>query len=530
MNEFLQRHAGCVIGCLSGFDRVLFRGTIRLLASASGLMSYLWASRVLLKDFGEWSAALTAQVRAASEGVMREAGRPVTYLSDPSASKEDLARSVAKRDGVEQGPVCLLSAVEPCWSFEVRRDRASKKLVLEPRYRKCLHLYHYRVDERVGLTHVRPQTWLPFGVRVCVNGREWLCRQLDAEGIGYDRRDNCLAAVGDVGRAQELLDGQLRTDWPALLNRLADRAHPARASALLLEGRPLGHYWSAEQSEWATDVMFRDAASLAAVYPKLLRHGITALGCGAGLRRWAAALGCGDVLRFPGKRPDGRFRGEASADLRSRPEGVRLKHRVNGNSVKVYDKQGSVLRVETTVNDPRQFKAYRGTEADPGRKAWRPLRKGVADLHRRAAVSRASNDRYLAAPAAAECPRTLAAATAPLCRPVTRGGRRYRALRPLHEPDTRLLRAVADGRRAVNGFRNGDIRRELFGADAADAKENRRRGGRVTRQLAMLRAHGLVRRVPKTRRWLLTDKGRRATALLSAAEHASADRLLAAAA
>ena len=354
-------------------------------------------------------------------------------------------------------------------------------------------------------------------MRACVNGREWLCRQLDREGIGYTRRDNCLVRVDDAGRAQELLGGQLRTDWPALLNRLADRAHPARASALLLEGRPLGHYWSAEQSEWATDVMFERPASLAAVYPRLVRHGIT-------------ALGCSDVLRFLGKKPDGRFAGEASGDLRQRPEGVRLKHRVNGNSVKVYDKQGSVLRVETTVNDPRQFKAYRGTEAEPKDKKWRPLRKGVADLHRRAQVSGASNDRYLAALAAVDCPATLAHAATPLCRAVTRAGRRYRALRPLHEADTRLLTAVADGRWAVNGFRNGDIRRELFGSDAADVKENRRRAGRVTRQLAMLRAHGLIRRVPKTRRWLLADKGRRITTLLSTAEHASADKLLAAAA
>lgn len=516
MNDFLQRHAGRVIGCLSGFDRLLFRGTIRLLANASGLMSYLWAARVLLKDFGEWSAALTAQVRAASEGVMRQAGRPVVYLSDPSASKEDLARSIAGRDGIESGPVCLLSAVEPCWSFEVRRDRASKRLVLEPRYRKCLHLYHYRMDEQVGLTHVRVQTWLPLGVRVCVNGREWLCRRLDREGIGYDRRDNCLVRVGDAGRAQQLLDGQLRTDWPALLGRLADRAHPARASALLLEGRPLEHYWSAEQTEWATDVMFDKPASLAAVYPGLVRHGIT-------------TLGCGDVLRFLGKKLDGRFAGEAGGDLRTRPEGVRLKHRVNGNSVKVYDKQQSVLRVETTVNDPRQFKAYRGTEAKPRDKKWRPLRKGVADLHRRAAVSRASNGRYLAALAAVECPRTLAEAAAPLCRAVTCRGRRHRALRPLHEPDTRLLKAVADGRWAVNGLRNGDIRRELFGPDAADVKENRRRGGRVSRALALLRAHGLLRRVPKTRRWLLTEKGRQITALLSAAREASTRTLLAAA-
>jgi hypothetical protein len=517
VNEFVQRHAGSVIGCLSGFDRLLFRGTVRMAACASGLMRYLWSARVLLKDFGEWSAALTARVREGSEAVMRDAGRPLVYLRDPSVSKEDLARSIAERDGVESGPVCLPSAVEPCWSFEVRRDRASKKLVLEPRYRKCLHLYHYRVDRRVGLTHVRLQTWLPLGVRVCLNGREWLCRQLDAAGVGYDRRDNCLARVDDAGRAQGLPDAQLRTDWPALLDDLAGRAHPAAASALVLEGRPLRHYWSAEQTEWATDVMFKDAAALSAVYPGLLRHGIT-------------ALSCADVMRFLGKRPGGTFAGEVTSGLRSRPEGTRLRHRAGGNWVKAYDKRGSVLRVETTVNDPGQFKAYRGTEAEPGKKAWRKLRKGVADLHRRAEVSQASNDRYLAALAGADCSATVAREAAPLCRPAARGGRRYRGLRPLHEPDARLLKAVSDGRWAVNGFRNADVRRELFGPDAADPKENRRRSGRVTRRLAMLRAHGLVRRVPKTRRWLLTGKGREITTLLSAAREASAEKLLAAAA
>ena len=517
MNEFVQRHAKSVIGCLIGFDRLLLRGTVRMLACTSGLMRYLWASRVLLKDFGDWSAALTTRVRAASEQVMRDAGRPVLYLQDPSASKEDLARAVATRDGVERGPVCLLSAVEPCWSFEVRRDRASRRLVLEPRYRKCLHLYHYRMDERVGLTHVRLQTWLPFGVRVCLNGREWLCRQLDREHVGYDRRDNCLVRVTDARRAQALLDGQLRTDWPALLDNLADRAHPARATELLLEGRPLEHYWSAEQTEWATDVMFRDAGSLSALYPRLVRHGIT-------------GLSCGDVMRFLGKRPGGTFAGEVTSGLRARPEGTRLRHRAGANWVKAYDKQGSVLRVETTVNDPGQFKAYRGTEANPRAKAWRKLRKGVADLHRRAQVSGACNDRYLAALAQVQCEATLAQEAAPLCRAVTRDGRRHRALRPLHEPDTRLLATVSDGRWSVNGFRNADVRRELFGSDVADPKENRRRAGRVTRQLSMLRAHGLVKRVPRTRRWLPTAKGRRITTLLSAAQQASAEKLLAAAA
>jgi len=528
MDLFLQRFAGCVTGCLSGFDRVLFRGTMRMLSHVPGLMSYLWALQVLLKDFADWSESLTRRVRAGSEGVMRGAGRPVVFLSDPGVSKEDYARRIAERDGVTEGPVCLLTAVEPCWSFGLRRDRGEKKLVLEPRHRKCLHHYHYRIDPEVGLMHVRLQTWLPLGVRVCINGREWLCRQLDKAGVGYARRDNCLTAVADVRRAQDLLDAQLATDWAGWLAGVVDGAHPARRTDLLLEGRPLDYYWSAEQTEWATDVMFDSPKSLAAVYPHLVRHGVL-------------GLGCRDVMRFLGRKVparggvNGHFAGEAGSDLAARPEGVRVRHRVNGNSVKMYDKQGSVLRVETVlsvrrINDCRDFKVYRGTEADPADLQWRQMRKGVADLHRRAEVSQASNDRYLSAMAAVPCPATLREAVAPVCKAATRDGRRHRGLRPMHEADMRLVRAAADGRWAVNGFRNADIRAELFGADGKDARENRRRAGKVTRQLAMLRAHGLVRRVPRTRRWVATDEGRQLAALLGAAQEASTEKLLAAAA
>lgn len=252
MDSFLQRFAGSVTGCLSGFDRVLFRGTVRLPAYAGGLSRFLSASRVVLKDLGPFSGRLTAEVRAASEGVMRGAGRPAVCLADPGESKEDRARSIAARDGVTRGPVCLLRAVEPCRSYEVRRDRAQKKLVLEPRFRKCLtwasstrlrspksvesHPYHYWVDEEVGFMHTRLQTWLPLGVRVCVNGREWLCRQLDRAGVGYVRRDNRLTAVSDVGRAQAPLDAQLRTGWAGLPDRVADRVHPGRAACLRVGG------------------------------------------------------------------------------------------------------------------------------------------------------------------------------------------------------------------------------------------------------------------------------------------------------
>lgn len=513
MHEFVQRHAKDVMGVLSGFDRLLFRGTQRLLATARGLMNYLWSIQVPLKQFGDWSEDLTAQLRKASEQAMVDAGRPKLYLNHPAVAKEDLAREMARKQGLDRGPVCLISAVEPCWSYELVRDRQHKKLVLEPRYRKCLHLYHYHLHEQLGLMHVRVQTWLPFGVRVCLNGREWLCRSLQREGVGFERRDNCLASVADRDRAQAILEAQLKTDWPTLLGSLEKQANPMRQTLLKMEGRPLDYYWSVDQSEWATDVLFRDAAALARVYPLLARAGML-------------TLGSADVLRFLGKRLNANVTAEVCTDLKQRPEGLRLKHRVNGNSLKMYDKQGSVLRVETTINDARQFKVYRGTEAQPDRPAWRKMRKGIADLHRRAEVSQAANERYLAHLATVHSEARLGQVLAPLGQAIRRGGRRYRGLRVLAAEDGRLLAAVAQGEFALNGFRNGQIRVALFGPDGSDPAQVRRRSGQVTRKLGLLHAHGLIKKVPRSRRWLLTDKGREVTTLLSAANQASAKELL----
>jgi hypothetical protein len=242
-------------------------------------------------------------------------------------------------------------------------------------------------------------------------------------------------------------------------------------------------------------------------------------------------LGSRDVLRFLGRHvPEDRnahprFAGEVLTDLKDRPEGMRVKHAVNGNSVKMYDKQGSVLRVETTINRNGEFKVYRGTEAEPAKKQWRKMRKGVADLHRRAEVSQKANERYLAAMAAATAPTPLKDLAEPLCRPVDRKGARARALNPLSAADAALLGAVSRGEFAVNGFRNRDVRRLLHGEDPKAAPDARRRSAATGRRLRILRAHGLIRRVPRTHRYMMTDKGRVAATALLAARNADAATL-----
>jgi hypothetical protein len=385
MKSFIQRFGGKILGVLHGFDRVRFRGTKRFLANVKGMVNFLWQERVLLKDFKGYASAITERVRQAGEEVAVRQGRPVEYFASSKTDKDAWARATAQRDGIRQGLIGVVKCVEPCWSFEIHRDREKKQIDLRGFEGKCLHYYHYFQDPELGLLHVRLQTWFPFTMHICLNGREWLARQMDKVGLAYQQRDNCFVWIKDWERAQQLADEQLRSDWPALLERLAHQANPALGP--VFAHNPVPYYWSMDETEWASDVAFRSAADLAALSPRLYRHSML-------------SMSCSDVMRFLGKRlnaagnPQGHFIGEVVSDLKQRPEGLRAKHRINRNWIKMYDKQGSVLRVETVINDPADMKAFRPKEGDEqGEKSWRKLRKGVADAHRRAEISQAANER-----------------------------------------------------------------------------------------------------------------------------------------
>lgn len=522
MNQFLQRHADRVTGVLHGFDRLRFRGTLRPLAHTGGMMEFLWSSQVLLKDFGKYVLDVSQQVRQAVVNLAERAGRPVKYLASSSTNKEEQARKIAAADGVREGLVCVLSCVEVCRSYEVYRNRETKHIELRNCQRKCLHQYVYSIHPRLGWMHARLQTWFPFDLRVYINGREWLCRELDREGVGYLRRENCLVQVSDVPRAQRLFNKQLRTRWPDLLDSIAEQVFPLRSS--ILAAWPMRYYWSLDESEWASDVMFRSAADLAVLYPRLIQHAMR-------------SFGTREVLRFLGRKVPtqrglywGRFENELTSDLRQRPEGMRVKHRLGHNSLKMYDKQGSVLRIETTINCPRDMKAFRPKEGDEcGPKAWRYLRKGVADIHRRAQLCQAVNDRYLQSLADVDETVALAQLVEPLCRPVRKQGQRTRALNPLSPEDALLLEAVNRGEFLIHGFRNRDLHPLLYGSQASSLEERRRRSAAVTRKIRLLRAHRLIRKVPNSHRYLTTPQGRLAIMALLAARQADPAKLTAAA-
>jgi hypothetical protein len=522
MKSFVERHASDIFGVLRGFDRIRFRGTFRQLATASGMTTMLSFSHVLFKDFRSFAERVTKGFREGVEMVAARAKRPVQHILRPEINKEKLVDGLMKEQGVGPGGVlAILSAVEVCNSFDLHRNREQKILELRPARRKCLHYYVYFQDPTFGRAHVRLQTWLPWNIHVVINGREWLAKQMDVVGLRYRRRDNCFAWIEDFDRAQKLVDRQLRLHWESHLTRLLDRANPACRG--LLAPWELEPYWSAEQSEWATDIAFRSGGSLHRLYPRLVHHAMR-------------TFGSQDVMRFLGrnfsKQPyiNGHFKGEVISDVAARPEGMRVKHRVKGNAIKMYDKQGSVLRVETTINDARDLKSYRPAEGNPGGpRSYRPLRKGVADLKRRAELCDAANRRYLDALSATEVATPLKDLIRTLCQPVQHNGRRHRALNPFHEEDARLLATVARGEFLIKGFRNADIRAVLCGVDPPSPIERRRRGSRVSRLLGLLRAHGLIKKIPHTHRYLLTAQGRSTIPAILAAHEASIHKLVEAA-
>jgi hypothetical protein len=247
-----------------------------------------------------------------------------------------------------------------------------------------------------------------------------------------------------------------------------------------------------DQCEIATDIMFKSVKALRKLMPDLLEHA-------------TLNLSGKDVLRFVGGQ---RLHSEVTTDHKQRPEGRRVKHRIRRNSIKMYDKY-SVLRVETTINNPREFKVLRYQTNKRGRRfrRWMPMRKGVADFWRLSQVGGNANDRYLNALAQAKPKGKAIEELDRLCHSRTVKHRRYARFNPVAAEDATLFTAVLTGEHAINGFRNRDIVAHIYGTPSRSLEEARRRCARASRLIRKLRGHGLVAKIPRSRLYRPTQRG-----------------------
>lgn len=509
MKQFIQRFSEKVIGALSGFDRLVIRGILQPLVHIGGMRRFLWENHIYLTDFRNYVSSITEQLKEACYGIADKQGRPRHYLETGKIDKEQFARKIYAEKPTADGLIVLLTTLEVCNTFGLRSNRGLKKLELIAEQRKCLHAYFYLNHPEFGFINVRLQTWFPFHLQICLNGREWLARKMDKLGLRYQRIDNTFIEIENIQKVQNLMNKQLRINWPHVLNNIVQTVNPIHGK--IFGNFPVHYYWSVYQSEWATDIMFRDRG-LAEIYPGLVHHAIT-------------NFSARDVLRFLGRKTAlGALPNEVVTDFKNRHEGIRVKHRSGKNSVKMYDKYGN-LRVETTMNDPKPFKVLRPSENRSNSGQWKRLRKSVTDISRRAYVSQACNDRYLDAIAAADTSVTVGTLLKQISSPTTLNGKRIRALNPGSNTDLQLLEAISRGDFFIHGFRNRDLQEILFTTIADSPKENKSRSARVTRLLRILRAHNIVQKIPRTYRYTLTPRGRQITTAIIAAHKLTLEQL-----
>jgi len=493
MDAFILKHGDDITGTLSCFDRLIFRGHLPI-NHTCGMNDLLSRHGVLIKALKPFMIRQAERLKSHAQKMAQRAGRPYRYLT-ARVHKDKVARAIAEKDGIDEGLICVLSMLEPCRSFKLLYGDGRPRLA--PAHRKCLALYYYFLDREFGFMHVRLQTWFPFTIQVYINGHEYLARKMDRHGLGYQRLDNAFSQLEDSRRAQRFANGLIRKNWPRILEAFARRTNPLLRGLL----RGLRHYWVLHQAEYATDILFHSRTKLRDLYPRLLKHA-------------TLCFSAEDVLTFLGRKLHGKFEGEVLNEYKRRQPGARVKHRMSYNWIKMYDKHGRVLRVETVINQPTEFRVRRrGRRNGCSVIAWFPMRKGVQNIHRYAEVSLRANCRYLEALSQVEDPRSAYRDLHHLAKSVRLRNRPARGFNPASPIDIALFRAVLRGEHCLRGFRNLDVRQHLFPAIRSEDPP-RRSSARMTRLLQRLHAHRLIAKIPRSRRWKVTERGRR---LMSAA-------------
>ncbi len=488
--RFAQKFADSIVAVLGCHDRVIFKGYLPF-----GRDDHLnrWVDHCLKirrKDFLPWveqqSQALVDHAKHQAE----QAGAPYHHLQG-FHRKEQLVQQILRARRRDDGLVAILCVQETCRTVKLLHGQGRPRLAFTRRPQRVL--YYYFLDPEFGLMYVRLQTWFPFTIQVYVNGHEWLARQMVQKRLGFVQHDNAFTQLDHPVAAQRLAERFPKLPWVKILRRWAGQVNP-----LLRESWPgkADYYWVIDQAEYSTDVLFQSRAKLAQLYPRLLDHA---------LLHFSAQ----DILTFLGRRLHPRFDGEVLTDCKKdRLPGARIKHRVKNNWLKMYDKFSQILRIETVINQPREFKVRRCRLRHGRRRMlWCPMNKGVANFYHYHAVARAANQRYLDALAVVDFPCATAKQLDRVCQPAKFHDRRRRGLNLLHPEEQRWFRAVLRGDWHLHGFRNRDLARELFGPGPISAEDKRRRTVQVCRYLQLLRAHGLLAKIPHSNRYRVTAKG-----------------------
>lgn len=485
MVHFHERHADKITGVLSCFDRIILQGTLPDICHPNAITMFFNAQKMRIFDFKQWAEPLRDEIRDAIEGLAAESGIEVEFIrKQQDFRKEERVQEIIAARGDHPGIVHIFSAMESCTAFKPWHDKQTHATFFKYDSGRCLHYYVYFLDPEFGLCYLRIPTWAPFRLQFYCNGHNWLARQLEKHGVGYEQLRNAFVSLDDFAKAQRLADKFPVQRLHQLLDRYARRLCP------VVKRFADGIHWSVMQVEYSTDVVFRDRASLGPLYEELIRT-------------LSHAVKPDQVAMFLGKRLDPRYDGELGSDFATRKEGHCLRHYMGPCGIKMYDKFACVLRIETFSNDVSFFKHHRRVEHRDGSYSYQTanVRKTIYSLPDVAEIMLGCNRRYLDFLSSIDDPSPGIKNVEKISRPVQENGRSYRGFNLFHGEDEAVFRTIAQGAAQGFGLRNHTLR-ELLGKST----------GQVSRILKRLRNHGLVKKAAKTYKYYLTSFGQQVVA------------------
>jgi hypothetical protein len=480
-----ERYDERIAGMLSCYDRLVITGTLPVVCYAAGMTGYLNANGIRIFDYPQFAMTLRDRVRERAASLATAAGITIEHIGKPHIRKEDVVARVLAQRGDHPGLVHVISAMEACDAYKPWHDKQTHKTFIRPDSGKCLHYYFYFQDAKFGLVYLRVPTWAPFRLQFYCNGHSWLARRLDAQGIGYTMADNAFVRIDDWGRAQQLAD----TLSPDQLHRTLDRYAALCGPVSAVFGQ--SYHWSLMQVEYATDLVFRSTATLGPLYEQLVRQSVL-------------NVKAEQVASFLGRQITPLLAQEIGSQFSTRIEGTCIKHRFGKCSIKMYDKHGIVLRIETTTNDVSFFKHHRKVEhrQGPATRELAPVKKSIYSLIDLREIVLGCNRRYIAHLSALDDFAAGIRALDRLTRSRAVDGKTVQGINFFAPVDKALLHALQNPRVNIAGIRRGDLLADLGMLSPS----------RLSRQLRRLLDLGVIKRATGTYRYYLTKAGRAATA------------------
>ena len=463
----------------------MITGTLPGVCYADGMTRYLNAQGIRIFDYPEFAKLLRDRVRDRAATLVTEAGLMIEHISKSNVGKEDVVARVVKQRGDHPGLVHIISAMEACDAYQPWHDKHTHRTFIRPDSGKCLQYYFYFIDAWFGLIYLRVPTWAPFRLQFYCNGHSWLARRLAAEGIGYTMADNAFTRIDDWVRAQELADSLSPDRLHRILDRYAERCCPVSD----VFGQT--YHWSLMQVEYATDLAFRSSATLGPLHEQLVRQSVR-------------SVKAEQVASFLGRQITPLLAQEIGSQFATRIEGTCIKHRFGKCSIKMYDKFGIALRIETTTNDVSSFKHHRKVEhrQGPPTRALAAVKKSIYSLIDLREILRGCNRRYLAHLSALDDFSAGVRALGRVTKPREVDGKTVKGINFFEPGDSALLHALQNPRVNITGIRRSDLLSDLAMFSAT----------RLSRQLRRLLDIGVIKRVTGTYRYYLTKAGRAATA------------------